>query len=179
MYGKIPENAIKMTHSFFKISISQGAISKIRRIRRMKRKVFVWMMAAAVTLSVSVPVSAAVTNRGNAGRYFADANGDGICDNFIDQDGDGICDNCVLGTGRGLGRGRYFVDADGDGICDYFVDKNGDGICDYTAGQCGRGMRRESRPVSHIPLANQYLSEPPLKKTQPNLKSVPLLLPPG
>ena len=52
MYGKIPENAIKMTHSFFKISISQGAISKIRRIRRMK-KVVSLLLALVMVLSLA------------------------------------------------------------------------------------------------------------------------------
>lgn len=89
----------------------------------MKRKILVWIMAIAATLSMAAPVSAAVTNRGNAGRYYVDANGDGICDNFVDKDGDGICDNCDLVGGRGR----------------YFVDKNGDGICDNDPRQCGRG----------------------------------------
>lgn len=74
------------------------------------------------------------------GRYFADADGDGICDNagsicvYEDADGDGFCDVC--GTGHGncpAGNGGAFIDADGDGVCD-----------NYAAGQgrgngCGRG----------------------------------------
>lgn len=44
------------------------------------------------------------------GRNFADADGDGICDN--DTRGYGC------GYGRGYGCGRGYVDADGDGICD-------------------------------------------------------------
>ena len=81
----------------------------------MKRKIWVCMMAAAAAFSLTVPASAVVANRGNAGRFYVDANGDGICDNFTDKNG--------------------------DGICDYFTDKDGDGICDQYTGQCGRGMR--------------------------------------
>ncbi|KAI4446897.1 hypothetical protein C823_001415 [Eubacterium plexicaudatum ASF492] len=96
----------------------------------MRRKVLVWMMAAAATLSLTVPVSAAVSNKtANTARYrYVDANSDGICDYFTDKDGDGICDNCTLG-------GRYFVDQDGDGICDRYPG------CGRAAGR-GRGLGR-------------------------------------
>lgn len=101
------------------------------------------------------------------GRYFADADGDGICDNadsmciYADSDGDGICDVCGANSLSCLTEdGTVFVDVDGDGICDNcgtyhwcdmagagnFVDADGDGVCDnYAAGQgngsqggCGR-----------------------------------------
>lgn len=57
--------------------------------------------------------------RAGISRAYADADGDGICDNYgkgngagyVDADGDGVCDNCG-------GRGRGYVDADGDGVCD-------------------------------------------------------------
>lgn len=74
------------------------------------------------------------------GRYFADADGDGICDNagsicvYEDADGDGFCDVCGTGPGNcPAGNGGAFIDADGDGVCD-----------NYAAGQgrgngCGRG----------------------------------------
>lgn len=97
------------------------------------------------------------------GCYFADADGDGICDNagsmcvYADSDGDGICDVCGTNSLTCLtGDGTVFADADGDGICDncgtyhwcgmaetgggYFVDADNDGICDnYASGQCRGG----------------------------------------
>lgn len=42
------------------------------------------------------------------GRYYVDANGDGICDN---HGAGGYCQS-------GYGCGQYYVDANGDGICD-------------------------------------------------------------
>lgn len=100
--------------------------------KRMRKKVLVWMMAAAATLSLAMPVSATVSAKtANTGRYrYVDANGDGVCDYFTDKDGDGICDNCDWGGRPGAGCGRYFTDKDGDGICDH-----------YAVRQTGRGRR--------------------------------------
>lgn len=102
----------------------------------MRKKVLVWMMAAAATLSLAMPVSAAVSAKtANTGRYrYVDANGDGVCDYFTDKDGDGICDNCDWGGRPGAGCGRYFTDKDGDGICDH-----------YAVRQTGRGAGRGRR----------------------------------
>ena len=108
----------------------------------MKRKVFVWMMAAAATMSLTMPVSAAVSNKTtHTARYrYVDANGDGICDYFTDKDGDGICDNCNWEGRPGNGCGRYFVDKDGDGICDnYAVRGTGRGAGRGRRGGQGRG----------------------------------------
>ncbi len=96
-----------------------------------------------------------------------DTNKDGICDNcelqiknwangtgcgmyYADEDGDGVCDN------YGTNCGMYYADEDGDGVCDnygtncgmYYADEDGDGVCDnYAAGGgygrgCGRGNGR-------------------------------------
>lgn len=87
---------------------------------------------------------------------YADADGDGICDNcnangigcpnFVDEDGDGVCDAYRNGSCAG------FADANGDGVCDNcagagancpgFADADGDGICDnYSNNSCpGRGQ---------------------------------------
>ncbi len=102
----------------------------------MKRKVLVWMMAAAATLSLTMPVSAAVSGKtaGTRGYRYTDTNGDGICDYFVDKNKDGICDNCDWNGRPGTGQGRYFVDQDGDGICDH-----------YTARGTGRGAGRGRR----------------------------------
>ena len=88
---------------------------------------------------------------------FADADGDGICDNghhyagyayhmdlgyidanprdgrndhFLDSDGDGV--NDLTGHAYGFGFGFIDEDEDGDGVNDRFLDANGDGICDLT-----------------------------------------------
>lgn len=92
---------------------------------------------------------------------LADADNDGVCDNygtgigraegagfgqglagggcglragqgFVDADGDGLCDTC----GRN-GAGCY-RDADGDGVCDGYADGNADGVCDFVGSRaCG------------------------------------------
>ena len=68
----------------------------------------------------------------SAGRYYTDADGDGVCDNYgfcgkyyADADGDGVCDNYGA-----CGNGQYYVDADGDGVCDNY------GAC-VNYGGCG------------------------------------------
>ena len=52
---------------------------------------------------------------------------------FVDADGDGICDN--RGTGFG-GNGAGYVDADGDGVCDNLGTRPQDGT-----GRQNRGGR--------------------------------------
>ncbi len=111
----------------------------------MKRKIIVWVMAAAASMSLTIPAAAAPAKKAKAvktanvtksakkakttktAHYYADKDGNGICDNYADADKDGICDNCVWPAGSGCGWS--FIDEDGDGICDY-----------YQNGQCGRGM---------------------------------------
>ena len=111
-----------------------------------------------VMLAVSLCAATAFAAGPRGGRYYVDADGDGICDNadsrcaYVDVDGDGICDNCGARHGHWADCGGAFVDADGDGVCDNcgyypwcggvngsFVDADGDGVCDnYQSGQ-GRG----------------------------------------
>ena len=122
------------------------------------KRVLVGIMAALV-LAAGTTSSFALnseTMTTEIGQNFADADGDGICDNtvsslrYIDANGDGVCDN--LGTYQRSGAngnsgnsansnggsrsGRNYVDADGDGVCDNngsscrYVDANGDGVCD-------------------------------------------------
>ena len=114
-------------------------------------------------LAVSLCAATAFAAGPRCGRYYVDADGDGVCDNigsrcvYVDADGDGICDNCGGARhGHWAGCGGAFVDADGDGVCDNcgsypwcggvggnFADADGDGICDnFQSGQgrgCGRG----------------------------------------
>ena len=87
------------------------------------------MAIAVLTMAFSVgavSVLAAGPARTAPGRStgfsgFADADGNGICDNrtdgqgdrFIDADGDGVCDNARSG------QGRKYTDTDGEGICDF------------------------------------------------------------
>ena len=87
------------------------------------------LIVALVALSVGVASAQYGQGGGAGGDRYADANGDGICDNigtcpgFVDADGDGVCDNLGdCGRGRGGcgcgGSGMEFVDGDDDGICD-------------------------------------------------------------
>lgn len=75
----------------------------------MKKTFFGVFAAVMVFLLGSTTVFAAGPG---CGRYFADADGDGICDNagsicvYEDADGDGVCDNYAAGQGRGNGCGR-------------------------------------------------------------------------
>ena len=109
------------------------------------RKVFSGILTAVLVLSLE---TATVFAAGpGAGRYYVDADGDGVCDYagsacaYVDDDGDGICDTC--GTIHGScpnGAGTNFVDDDGDGICDNY----GTGGCGRGRGYgrgCGRGFR--------------------------------------
>lgn len=82
------------------------------------KKAFLGVLSAAVVLSMCMATAFAAGP--GRGRYFVDADGDGICDNagngcaYVDADGDGICDNYVsvqsVGYGRGChgGRGNGF-----------------------------------------------------------------------
>lgn len=100
------------------------------------KKVLAGILSTALALSLGA--TAAFAAGPGCGRYFADADGDGICDNagsqcaYVDADGDGICDVCGAAHTR-PGGGRCFVDADGDGVCDNYQSGQGLG--------CGRGGR--------------------------------------
>ena len=118
------------------------------------KKSILRVLSTALVLSMCAATAFAAGPCG--GRYFVDADGDGVCDNagsrcaYVDEDGDGLCDICGAEHRACVaGEGAAFVDADRDGICDNcgmhhwcggnFVDADGDGICDnYQSGQ-GRG----------------------------------------
>jgi len=118
------------------------------------RKVFSGILATVMVLSVCAATALAAGP--GRGCYFADTDGDGICDNcgayhpcgiagtgrggnFVDADGDGSCDHYVTGQSRGNGRGngtqgrcvRNFVDANEDGICDNCASSQGWGGCGF------------------------------------------------
>lgn len=87
------------------------------------RKVFLGALAAVVMLSANAGnVSAAGAG---CGRYYTDADNDGICDNagsmcaYTDEDGDGVCDNYTAGqnggNSRGCGNGRGYQGGRGNG----------------------------------------------------------------
>lgn len=103
------------------------------------RKVLLGALAAVIVLLANVGTAFAAG--AGCGRYFVDANGDGVCDNagsictYADADGDGVCDNCGIYHWCDMtGNGGNHVDADGDGICD-----------NYVTGQCvGNGRGREN-----------------------------------
>lgn len=123
------------------------------------KKAFLGVLSAAIVFSIYVTTAFAAGPGG--GRYFVDADRDGICDNagsrcaYVDEDG--LCNVCGTEHKICLTRdGAAFADADGDGICDNcgtyhwcggnFVDEDDDGVCDnYTAGHgqgWGCGKRR-------------------------------------
>lgn len=123
----------------------------------------VLLAMATGMLALSLITAGALAAPAHQGRYFTDADGNGVCDHLAAQ------------AGVQAGCGRYFVDADGDGVCDHqtedcrclwqgasagqatfvptaqtgygpnFVDADGDGVCDrYTTGswpQDGTGRR--------------------------------------
>ena len=64
------------------------------------KKVLFRIFAAAIVLSMAVTTALAAEPGG--GRYFVDADGDGVCDNAAS----GACPRVGAGYGRGCGRGR-------------------------------------------------------------------------
>lgn len=95
--------------------------------------------------------AASATSACNAGIFYIDANGDGVCDNystngqgaaFVDADGDGVCDNHSTNYSAN-GQGAAFVDADRDGVCDNTGARQGAGSggarngAGSNAGNCG------------------------------------------
>lgn len=80
------------------------------------KKTLLGVLSAAVVVSLCAATAFAAGPGG--GRWFVDADGDGICDNagsrcaYVDADGDGLCDNYGRGHGHGgqcglrAGRGR-------------------------------------------------------------------------
>lgn len=77
------------------------------------RKVFAGVLAAMVLLSSGATVAFAAGCGG--GRYFVDADGNGICDNAGSMCiyTDGICDHYAFCQGQGGGHGRGFRGACG------------------------------------------------------------------
>ena len=91
-----------------------------------------------MVLVFSVCSTTVLAARPMHGRNFADADGDGVCDNYgsngngcgkhsgcgkeyVDADGDGVCDNYGSngnGCKKRSGCNKEYVDADGDGVCD-------------------------------------------------------------
>lgn len=79
------------------------------------KKILMGTAVTALVLTVGLTTAFAA-----GGRYYVDANGDGICDNrgsycrFVDADGDGVCDyqgtGCRHTSGYGChdqGRGHH------------------------------------------------------------------------
>ena len=100
----------------------------------MKKRFLTAALAAALILSVGTTSAFAHGCAQGRGWRYADADGDGICDNagtcvHVDSDGDGICD---------YGCGSGFVDADGDGVCDNAAS----GACPRAGAGYGRGCGR-------------------------------------
>ena len=84
------------------------------------RKIVAGILATALLATIGTVSAFAAEPAFYNSQRFADADGDGVCDNygtrgsgqyFADADGDGVCDN--YGT---KGSGQCFADADGDGV---------------------------------------------------------------
>ena len=71
---------------------------------------------------------------------WVDENADGFNDHFADADGDGICDNGYRYGGYAYFMGLGYVDNDMDGRNDRIVDANGDGRNDLTGLSYGFGF---------------------------------------
>ena len=69
----------------------------------MKKALF-RIFAAAIVLSMTVTTAFAAEPRG--GRYFVDADGDGICDNYASGQGCGFRRGACGGCGNGFRGGR-------------------------------------------------------------------------
>lgn len=112
------------------------------------KKAFSGILSTAIALSMLTATAFAAGP--GCGRYFADLDGDGICDNagsrcaYVDADEDGICDICGAYHGCGMagaGFGGNFVDADGDGVCDNYGSGQGCGYGRGARGGHGNGFR--------------------------------------
>ena len=94
-----------------------------------------WIVGTVLVLVLCMGVSGVFAVERRHG--FADADGDGVCDNygaggrFADADGDGVCDN--------YGAGGRFADADGDGMCDNYGAGGGNRYGKNGGKGCGRG----------------------------------------
>lgn len=93
------------------------------------KKVLLSVLSAAVVFSMCMATAFAAAS--GCGRYFTDADGDGICDRAgsgsacVDADEDGLCDVC--GVAHVQFCGGNFVDEDADGICDNYASGQGIG----------------------------------------------------
>ena len=68
------------------------------------KKVLFRIFAAAIVLSMAVTTALAAEPGG--GRYFVDADGDGICDNYASGQGYGFRRGACGGRGNGFRGGR-------------------------------------------------------------------------
>ena len=122
-----------MTNTFCILFTCQGAE------KRQYRKIIVWVMAAAVCMSMATPAAAASKKAARtASKTASKRTVRTVKYNYVDADGDGICDYFAQ---NGRGCGRYFVDADGDGICDNYTENGCGAGCGCGAGY-GRGGGR-------------------------------------
>ena len=129
-----------------------------------------FVVVAVAALVISTAVQAQQANRqpaqkqaplsGYWGRFFVDADGDGVCDNLgmrigrgggwrglaqsqIQQSSGGSQTSAQTGTtswfSTGRGFGRFFIDRDGDGVCDNLGMRIGRNSRAVIGG--GRGLR--------------------------------------
>lgn len=139
----------------------------------MKKRLWTGILAAA--LIVSICAITAVARGPRCSAWSGHHNAGGVCAYYADENGDGVCDHFTPGvygygrhamwwnamtqngwTGMGLwhhtedGSWAHCTDADNDGVCDVcgaaypqwngFTDANNDGVCDYYGSAiCGGG----------------------------------------
>lgn len=136
------------------------------------KRILLGIVAAGIILTIGATTAfaAGLHNRCAGGAGIGICRNGESCGYYADADGDGICDNCgnTAGTCTGNAACSSYVDADGDGVCDIcggghgncvngglcgnYADADGDGFCDNAAawsgaghhGGCGEGCR-ESR----------------------------------
>lgn len=89
------------------------------------KKIVIAVLVVALIVAIGTVSAFAAGPSVAARRYYMDADGDGVCDNYVD-----------------CSSSQYYVDADGDGVCDNYGDCGNYGACGNNAGRGNcRGQR--------------------------------------
>lgn len=99
------------------------------------KRIFAGIVIMGLVLSVG-DISAFAAEPGS-GRYYADTDGNGICDYYAEGQ--------RTGSGFQGRRGRNYIDTDGDGFCDNYIA----GQCQGGGYGCGTGGRGDGFRGGH------------------------------